>query len=87
MRLPSRLTRSELGAEFGKTVKWAFDDEPLLATAGAYDSAALALPLSFNTLAEFRKRCGYDLADHMPSLYWDVGEFREGSLRLLADPA
>lgn len=69
--------KREVGSEFGKTVKWSFDDEPLLSTGGAYDSAALALPLSFNTLAEFRKRCGYDLADHIPSLYWDTGDFKK----------
>ncbi len=69
--------RREFGAEFGKTVRWAFTDEPLLATGGAYDSARLALPLSYSTLAEFRKRNGYDLADHLPSLYWDTGEWRK----------
>ncbi len=68
--------KKRIGAEFGRTVKWVFDDEPLLATGGAYDSAQLALPLSYNTLAEFRKRCGYDLADHLASLYWDAGDFR-----------
>ena len=35
--------KREFGAEFGKTIKWAFTDEPLLATAGSYDS--LLLPL------------------------------------------
>ncbi|MBI5086141.1 MAG: hypothetical protein HZB13_16275, partial [Acidobacteria bacterium] len=69
--------KREFGAEFGKSVKWAFSDEPLLATAGAYDSARLSLPLSFNTLAEFRKRNGYDLADHVASLFWDTGDFRK----------
>ena len=69
--------KREVGTEFGKTVRWAFSDEPLIATAGAYDSARLALPLSFNTLAEFEKRNGYDLADHLPSLYWDTGDFRK----------
>ncbi|HWB98956.1 MAG TPA: glycosyl hydrolase, partial [Bryobacteraceae bacterium] len=68
--------KQHLGHEFGKTIRWAFNDEPLLATAGAYDSAALALPLSYTILAEFQKRCGYDLADRLPSLYWDVGDFR-----------
>ncbi len=33
--------------------------------------------MSYNTLSEFQKRNGYDLADHLPSLYWDVGEFRK----------
>jgi len=69
--------KREFGAEFGKTIKWAFTDEPLLATGGAYDSARLALPLSFNTLAQFRQRNGYDLADHIASLYWDTGDFRK----------
>lgn len=69
--------KQQVGVEFGKAVKWAFTDEPLIATAGAYDSARLALPMSYNTLAEFQKRNGYDLADHLPSLYWDVGDFRK----------
>ncbi|MBI1792157.1 MAG: hypothetical protein HYR60_31930 [Acidobacteria bacterium] len=68
--------KKHLGAEFGKTIRWVFDDEPLIATGGAYDQASLALPLSPYTLAEFRKRHGYDLADHLPSLYWDVGDWR-----------
>jgi hypothetical protein len=69
--------KREVGAEFGQTIKWIFDDEPLIATAGAYDSAPLALPLSYNTLSEFRKRNGYDLAGELPSLYWDVGDYRK----------
>jgi len=69
--------RKQFGAEFGKTVRWSFDDEPLIATGGAYDPAAMALPLSFNTLAEFRKRCGYDLTDKIVSLFWDTGDFRQ----------
>ncbi len=69
--------KREVGSEFGKTVRWAFTDEPLIATAGAYDSARLALPLSYNTLSEFRKRNGYDLANELPSLFWDVGDFKK----------
>lgn len=69
--------KQQVGLEFGKAVKWVFTDEPLIATAGAYDSARLALPMSYNTLAEFQRRNGYDLADHLPSLYWDVGDFRK----------
>ena len=69
--------KREFGSEFGKTVKYSFTDEPYIASGGAYDNSRLGLPLSFNTLAEFRKRCGYDLADQIASLYWDVGEFRK----------
>ncbi len=69
--------KKHLGAEFGRTIRWVFDDEPLLSSGGAYDSARFALPLSRYTLAEFRKRCGYDLADQLASLLWDVGDFRK----------
>jgi len=69
--------KKQFGAEFGRSIRWAFADEPLLATGGAYDTAKLALPLSFYTLSEFRKRNGYDLADQIASLYWDTGDFRK----------
>jgi len=69
--------KKEIGEQFGKTVRWVFDDEPLIATGGAYDAAPLTLPLSRNTLAEFQKRCHYDLADQLPSLYWDVADFQK----------
>ncbi|MCL4401222.1 MAG: hypothetical protein M1436_00970, partial [Acidobacteria bacterium] len=69
--------KKHIGEEFGKTVRWAFADEPLIATAGAYDSAAMSLPLSYNTLAEFQKRNGYDLAGEIASLFWDVGDYRK----------
>lgn len=69
--------KKHVGAEFGKTVRWAFTDEPLIATGGAYDAASMALPLSYNTLAEFQKRNGYDLADSIAGLFWDVGDFRK----------
>jgi len=68
--------KKHVGEEFGKTVRWSFDDEPLLATAGAYEQGELTLPLSFPTLAEFKKRNGYDLREALPSLFWDVGDWR-----------
>ena len=68
--------KKQVGEEFGKTVKWSFDDEPLLATTGAYQESELTLPLSYLTLAEFKKRNGYDLRDALPSLFWDVGDWR-----------
>ncbi len=68
--------RKQVGEFFGNTVKWAFDDEPLLA-GGIYDFASLSLPLSRYILSEFQKRCQYDLADHLPSLFWDVGNYRK----------
>ncbi len=66
-----------LGSEFGKTIKWAFNDEPHLQSGSRGEPSALTLPLSRYILAEFKKRCGYDLAGELPSLFWDTGEFQK----------
>ena len=68
--------KKEVGADFGGTIRWVFDDEPELSIGGGYGPSG-ALPLNFITLAEFRKRCGYDLADRLPSLFWDTGDWRQ----------
>ena len=68
--------KKHFGSEFGKTIKWSFDDEPLIATTGAYEEAELSLSISYYTLAEFQKRNGYDLRDALPSLFWDVGDWQ-----------
>jgi len=48
-----------------------------LLAGGIYDFASLALPLSRYILSEFQKRCQYDLADQLSSLFWDVGNYRK----------
>lgn len=68
--------RRQFGDEFGKTVQWSFQDEPLLATTGPRNPRVTSLPLSSNTLAEFRRRCGYDLRDELASLFFDVGDWK-----------
>lgn len=68
--------RKRFGAEFGKSIRWIFDDEANIATGGA-EVVNLALPFSYNTAAEFQKRNGYDLVQNMASLYWDIGDFRK----------
>jgi len=64
------------GNEFGKTTKASFADEPLIGTTGAYDATQTALPLSQYSISEFQRRYGYDLVDHLPLLFADVGDFR-----------
>lgn len=69
--------KNHFGAEFGKTVRWIFDDEPLLTGGVTSPGTVPGVPLSYNTLAEFRRRNGYDLAAELPSLYADVGDWRK----------
>jgi hypothetical protein len=69
--------KNHVGGDFGKTVRWAFDDEPLLTSGVASPGTVQGVPLSYNTLAEVRKRNGYDLAGELPSLYWDIGDWRK----------
>ncbi len=69
--------KKHFGDEYGKTIKWSFDDEPLLATSGSYEQPKFALPISYYTLAEFQKRNSYDLRASLPSLFWDVGDWQK----------
>jgi hypothetical protein len=59
----------EVGDEFGKRVPGVFTDEPHLAPAGG-------LHWSVDLEQEFRKRWGYDLIDHLPSLARPVGDWK-----------
>ena len=65
--------KKRFGPEFGKSLRWAFEDEPFIDY--GYVGRATGLALSYRTLAEFRRRYGYDLADHLASLFWDVGDY------------
>lgn len=62
--------RHEIGAEFGKRVPGVFTDEPNI-------RPAAGLPWSEVLAAEFQKRWGYDLLDHLPSLSRPVGDWRK----------
>jgi hypothetical protein len=66
--------KKRFGLEFGKTIRMSFSDEPELQR-GAEGGAGVAM--SFRNLAEFRARNHYDLADHLPSLFWNVGDWRK----------
>ncbi|MCP5118687.1 MAG: hypothetical protein GY953_48370, partial [bacterium] len=67
--------RRHVGNEFGRSIRWAFADEPELPKGGGWNTPAL--PYSLRIQAEFRRRVGYDLTEHLPSLYWDTGDFRQ----------
>ena len=67
--------KEHFGAEFGKTVRWIFTDEPRVTQSDI--PGVPGVPLTYYIIAEFKKRCGYDLVDNLPSLFWDTGEFRK----------
>ena len=62
--------RRELGREFGKRIPGAFSDEPNIRPASGY-------PWSEILVAEFQKRWGYNLLDHLPSLSRPVGDWQK----------
>ena len=67
--------KEHFGTEFGKTVRWIFTDEPRVTASDI--PGARGVPLTYYIIAEFKKRCGYDLVDNLPSLFWDTGDFRK----------
>lgn len=62
--------RRELGRHFGKRVPGVFTDEPNIRPAGGW-------PWSEVLAAEFKKRWGYDLLEHLPSLTRQIGDWRK----------
>lgn len=61
--------RREIGDQFGKRVPGWFTDEPHLAPAGG-------LHWSDHLSELFRKRWGYDLIDHLPSMAQPIGDWK-----------
>jgi len=62
--------RREVGDQFGKRVPGSFTDEPELRPAGG-------LPWTDDLPAEFQKRWGYSLTDHLPSLVRPLGQWQQ----------
>lgn len=59
----------EIGDQFGKRVPGVFTDEPHLSPAGG-------LHWTTGLEEEFKTRWGYDLMDHLPSLFRPVGDWK-----------
>ncbi len=62
--------KKHVGDQFGKRILGAFTDEPNVRPAGG-------LPWTDHLPAEFQKRWGYDLLDHLPSLIRPVGAWKQ----------
>ncbi len=62
--------RNHFGHEFGKRIPGSFTDEPELRPAGG-------LPWTADFPEQFKKRWGYDLLDHLPSLSHEIGDWRK----------
>jgi hypothetical protein len=65
--------RRAIGSEFGKTLKGAFSDIPVYQW--HYATPHPSVPWTPELPEYFRKRCGYDLRPHLPSLFLDVGDY------------
>lgn len=63
--------KEELGGYFGKRIPGIFTDEPNIQPVWG------TLPWSETICAEFQKRWGYNLLDHLPSLDRSVGDYRK----------
>jgi len=62
--------RKHFGNEFGKRIPGSFTDEPELRPAGG-------LPWTADFPEQFKKRWGYDLLEHLPSLMLEIGDWRK----------
>lgn len=65
--------RSALGDEFGKTIKGTFSDIPVYQW--HYATPRPSIPWTDRFPEYFESKCGYDLVAHLPSLFYDIGDF------------
>jgi hypothetical protein len=62
--------RLKLGTEFGRRIPGVFTDEPNIRPAGDFPWSEVLAPA-------FKKRWGYDLLEHLPSLVRPTGDWRK----------
>jgi hypothetical protein len=60
------------GPDFGRHIPAIFTDEPAVAGSNIYSVQKTQLPFSYWFAAEFMKRRGYHLLDHLPALFKNV---------------
>lgn len=60
-----------VGGEFGRAVSGIFTDEP------QYAGGSHRVPWSPHLVRYFHRSCDYDLLDHLPELFYPVGEYRK----------
>jgi len=63
--------QATVGGEFGRAIPGVFTDEPQYAGAGH------RVPWSPHLVRYFQRSCDYDLLDHLPELFYPVGEYRK----------
>jgi len=61
--------RQQIGSQFGKRVPGSFTDEPNIHPAGG-------LPWTDDLPAQFQRRWGYELKEHLPSLTVEAGDWQ-----------
>ena len=63
--------RASVGGEFGRAIPGIFTDEP------QYGGAGHRVPWSLELPKYFRRACRYELLDHLPELFFPVGDYRK----------
>ncbi|MGN6298137.1 MAG: glycosyl hydrolase [Ginsengibacter sp.] len=61
-----------VGNEFGETIPGVFSDEPSIPTQGAGN-----IRWTTDLFSSFKKKWGYDLQTHLPSLFEEVGDWKK----------
>ena len=69
--------RRRFGEWFGKTVPGIFTDEPNYMSGHAGGLDYPCIPWTMELPKVFKQRRGYDLLDHLPSLFFRVGDYRK----------
>ncbi|HNQ90754.1 MAG TPA: glycosyl hydrolase [Verrucomicrobiota bacterium] len=62
--------KKEVGSQFGRRIPGVFTDEPNIRPVGGF-------PWTDDLPRQFQRRWGYDLLAHLPSLHYEIGDWRK----------
>ena len=65
----------EVGKDFGGAVPGIFTDEPNYLQAHRYRYLGPIIPWTTDLPKYFKEKNGYDLVEHLPSLFYEIGDF------------
>jgi len=77
--------KTMLGSEFGKTVPAIFTDEPQMAYKNtlsfAEEKKDVSIPYTEECEGNFKSAYGVSLLDHLPELFWELGQNKKSRIR------
>lgn len=79
--------KEKVGDEFGKTIPSIFTDEPYFKKFTNFEFAESKtdnlIPWAYKLEEDFKEKCGFDILDFLPEMFWELGKDKVSRARYL----